>query len=126
MYTQEKIESLGQNEIIVVGTNMAGAHLGGAARHAFERFGLAMGVGEGLSGQSYAFPTLNKDFSPRTLPQIRDSVMNLYECALAHPDKTFLVTKVGCGIAGFTAEEMRSCFVDYDKPDNIILPIEFS
>lgn len=125
-YTPENIERLEDNEIIVVGTNGNGAHGGGAARFAADRFGLAEGVAEGLSGKTYAFPTLNKDYTKRTLPQIRDSVLNLYECAEGNKEKTFLVTLVGTGIAGFSKEEMRGCFVDYDKPENVILPKEFS
>lgn len=126
MFTPENIEKLEPEQIFVFGSNMGGVHAGGAARYAAERFGAAEGVGEGLTGQSYAFPTLNEDFSKRTLPQIRDSVLNLYECAEKNKQKVFLVTLVGCGIAGFTKEEMRECFIDYDKPENVLLPKEFS
>lgn len=125
-YTPENIEELEENEIIVVGTNLGGRHFGGAARFAADFFGLAEGVGVGRSGRSYGFPTLNEDFTKRTLPQIRDSVIDLYEYAKQNPQKTFLVTKVGCGIAGFTTEEIRDCLVDYDKPENVVLPKEFS
>lgn len=125
MYTPENIEELKEYEIIVVGTNMAGSHGGGAARFAHERFGLVDGVGEGLSGQTYAFPTLNKDFSKREISQMIYSKAKLYHVAYENPDKTFLVTKVGCGIAGFSFEEMREVFAGL-VPYNVILPKEFS
>ena len=96
MFTPENIEELKENEIIVVGTNMNGAHGGGAARFAADRFGLMEGIAEGLSGQSYAFPTLNKDYSQRTLLQMAYSKAKLYHLAEENPEKTFFVTKVGC------------------------------
>lgn len=125
MCTPENIEELKEDEIIVVGTNMAGSHCGGAARFAHERFGLEDGVGEGLSGQTYAFPTLNKDFSKREIAQMIYSKAKLYHVAHENLDKTFLLTKVGMGIAGFTLEEMREVFAGH-VPYNVILPKEFS
>lgn len=126
MYTPESIKALDKNQIFVFGSNLAGNHAGGAARYAAEHFGAKEGMGEGLTGQCYAFPTLNKDFSKRTLPQIRDHILDLYECAEANKQKTFLVTKVGCGIAGFSEKEIGDLFREYDKPDNVVLPKEFS
>ena len=124
MFTPENIEELKENEIIVVGTNMNGAHGGGAARFAAYRFGLVEGVAEGLSGQTYAFPTLNKDYSKRTLLQMAYSKVKLYQVAEENPEKTFYVTKVGCGIAGFSLEDMRQVFKG-PTPENVVLPKEF-
>jgi len=124
MFTPEKIEELKENEIIVVGTNMNGAHGGGAARFAADRFGLMEGIAEGLSKQSYAFPTLNKDYSKRTLLQMAYSKVKLYQVAEENPEKTFYVTKVGCGIAGFSLEDMRQVFKG-PTPENVVLPKEF-
>jgi len=124
MFTPENIEELKENEIIVVGTNMNGAHGGGAASFAADNFGLEEGVGEGLSGQAYAFPTLNKDYSKRTLLQMACSKVKLYQVAEENPEKMFYVTKVGTGIAGFSLEDMRQVFKG-PKPENVILPKEF-
>ena len=124
MFTPENIEELKENEIIVVGTNMNGAHGGGAARFAACRFGLVEGVAEGLSGQTYAFPTLNKDYSKRTLLQMAYSKVKLYQVAEENPEKMFYVTKVGCGIAGFSLEDMRQVFKG-PTPENVVLPKEF-
>jgi len=125
MFTPENIEELKDSEIIVVGTNGNGAHGGGAARFAADRFGLVEGVAEGLSGQTYAFPTLNKDYSKREIAQMIYSKAKLYHYALEHPEKTFYVTKVGTGIASFTIDDMREVFKG-PKPENIVLPKEFS
>ena len=57
-YTPERISELKENEIFVFGSNLAGAHGGGAARFAYERFGAVWGEGMGLNGQTYAIPTM--------------------------------------------------------------------
>ena len=49
-YTPERILELKGNEIFVFGSNLAGAHCGGAARLAYERFGAVWGEGVGLHG----------------------------------------------------------------------------
>lgn len=114
------IESLKPDEIFVFGSNLRGAHAGGAARLAHEKFGARMGVGEGLTGQAYAFPTLTADFEKVPWPALERSRDRLYQTAHAHPDKTFLLTKVGCGIAGFHEAEIRTLFEN--PPENIVLP----
>lgn len=114
------ISALKFNEVFVFGSNRAGLHAGGAARTAREKFGAREGVGEGLTGQCYAFPTLTENFekvSPASLQASRD---RLFETARLHPDKTFLLTKVGCGIAGFSEDEIRPLFAN--APSNIVLP----
>ena len=124
MFTPENIEELKENEVFVFGSNMAGNHAGGAARTALEKFGAVMGQGEGLQGQSYAFPTLEADMSRSSLDHMLLSKIDLYATAECNPDKTFLVTKLGLGIAGHSLETMRKVF-EGDKPENIILPKEF-
>jgi len=121
MTTPEKIESLKENQIFVFGSNLNGNHAGGAAALAKEKFGAFDGVGEGLTGQSYAFPTLNTKMKKVTKKALIDSKNKLYQCATENPTKQFLVTKVGCGIAGFTEKEMKSVFAG-EKPSNVILP----
>ena len=101
------ITHLDENEIIVVGTNLAGRHYGGAANQAHNQFSLEWGVGEGLSGQTYAFPTLDGNMEKRKKKELLHSALKLNDCARQNPEKTFYLTKVGQGIAGFTEGEMN-------------------
>lgn len=117
------ITALTPDQIIVVGTNMNGHHYGGAAAQAHEDFGLAWGIAEGLSGQTYAFPTLEREMTRRGMKALERSRDKLFEAAKALPDKTFLLTKVGCGIAGYTEDEIRPLFAN--APSNIIRPSDW-
>lgn len=119
-YTPERISELKENEIFVFGSNLAGAHGGGAARLAYERFGAVWGEGVGLHGQTYAIPTMQGG-----VDTIRPYVDAFIGFAKGHPLLTFLVTRIGCGIAGFRDEEIAPLFTDAIDQDNIILPKEF-
>jgi len=118
--TPENITKLNKNEVFVFGSNLNGNHAGGAALQAV-KFGAEEGVGEGLTGQTYAFPTLDKKMEKVSAKALAASAEKLYQCAKENPTKTFYVTKVGCGIAGFSEEKMKTYFQG-DKPDNIVLP----
>ncbi len=121
--TPSKLISLYENEIFVFGSNSEGIHSGGAAAFAAKHFGAEHGVGEGLTGQSYAFPTLRAPGGERVVDaELIISVEKLFACARENSSKQFLVTKVGCGIAGFAEDEIKSLFLN-DKPDNISLPV---
>jgi len=124
MYTPEHIEELTPEQVFVFGSNAAGHHAGGAALLAHQKFGAEWGVGEGLRGQSYAFPTLNKDMEKCSLERMLAAKVDLYATAECNPDKTFLVTKLGLGIAGHTIETMRKVFAGV-HPENVVLPREF-
>lgn len=124
MNTPENIKTLEPNQIFVFGSNLNGYHAGGAARTAKQKFGAIEGIGEGLAGQSYAFPTLYNNMEKLSDSDILISAYRLYKCAIENPDKDFLVTKVGCGIAGYKIEEIKRVFEEV-KLKNIILPIEF-
>ena len=119
-YTPERISKLIPNEIFVFGSNLAGMHGGGAAWIAYERFGAIMGQGVGLQGQSYAIPTMQGG-----VETIKPYVDEFIELASKHPEYKFLVTKIGCGIAGFTVEEIAPLFYRAIDVENIILPKEF-
>lgn len=119
-YTPERISELKENEIFVFGSNLAGAHVGGAARLAYEQFGAVWGEGIGLHGQTYAIPTMQGGIG--TIKPYADAFIRF---AKEHPRLTFLVTRIGCGIAGFRDEEMALLFSDAMDVDNIILPKEF-
>ena len=119
-YTPEKITHLEDNEIFVFGSNLAGAHGGGAARIAYEKFGAVWGQGVGLQGHSYGIPTMHGGTD-----KIKQYVDQFIEFASQHPEYTFLVTKIGCGIAGFTIEEIAPLFAEAITLENVVLPIEF-
>ncbi|MBQ1646915.1 MAG: hypothetical protein II047_00350, partial [Bacteroidales bacterium] len=104
-YTPERISALRPNEIFVFGSNLAGMHGGGAARVAYDRFDAIWGQGVGLQGQSYAIPTMQGG-----VETIKPYVDEFVEFAAKHPEMKFLVTKIGCGIAGFRNEEIAPLF----------------
>ena len=119
-YTPERITELRPNEIFVFGSNLAGAHGGGAARLAYNRFGAIMGQGVGLQGQCYAIPTMQGG-----VETIKPYVDEFIEFARQHPEYQFLVTQIGCGIAGFIPMEIAPLFEDALDVENIILPKAF-
>lgn len=119
-YTPERITELKPNEIFVFGSNLAGAHGGGAARLAYNRFGAVWGQGVGLQGQSYAIPTMQGG-----VETIMPYVDEFIRFAMTRPDLKFYVTQIGCGIAGFKVEEIAPLFAQAYYADNIILPEDF-
>ena len=119
-YTPEIITELGANEIFVFGSNLEGRHGGGAARVARLKFGAVMGMGVGLQGQSYAIPTMHGG-----VEDIKPYVDQFIEFALSHREYTFLVTKIGCGIAGFSDEDIAPLFFAAIGIENVILPESF-
>lgn len=118
--TPSWIDSLKENEIFVFGSNLAGMHGGGAARIARLHFGAVMGKGVGLQGQSYAIPTMQGG-----VETIRPYVDRFIAYAKRHPEKHFLVTPIGCGIAGFEAEDIDPLFEKAKEMKNISLPESF-
>ena len=110
------IKKLKDNEIFCFGSNLLGNHLGGAARQAYEDFDAEWGVGKGMTGQCYAFPTLNENMQKLPIEQLEAERDDLYECARKNPDKIFLLTRVGRGIAQY-GEEITNLFTDL--PSNI-------
>ena len=121
MTTPKNITTLKEKEILVFGSNLNGSHGGGSALQAKNDFGAVEGIGEGLTGQCYAFPTLDKKMKKVSKKALIASKELLYKCAEENPTKTFLVTKVGCGIAGFKEEDIKAIFKG-EKPKNVILP----
>lgn len=119
-FTPEKITGLAENEVFVFGSNLAGAHGGGAALVAFRFFGAVWGQGVGLQGQSYGIPTMQGG-----VETIRPYVDDFIRFALSRQDLVFLVTRIGCGIAGFRDEEIAPLFEKAVDVNNIILPQEF-
>ena len=119
-FTPERITALRADEVFVFGSNLAGMHGGGAARAAFERFGAVWGCGVGLQGQSYAIPTMQGGVET-ILPYVNEFI----DYAEAHPEFFFYVTRIGCGIAGFSDAEIAPLFVAARIIENICLPESF-
>lgn len=119
-FTPEQITTLGENDIFVFGSNLQGRHAGGAARLAHRSFGAVMGQGVGLQGNSYAIPTMQGG-----VETIRPYVDEFVTFAKAHSDLRFYVTKIGCGIAGFSEWDIAPLFTNAIDVENILLPREF-
>lgn len=119
-YTPDKITALQPNEVFVFGSNLAGMHGGGAARVARKLFGAVMGQGVGLQGQSYAIPTMQGG-----VETIKPYVDEFIAFAESHPELKFYVTRIGCGIAGFTDAEIAPLFKNALGKPNIVLPRDF-
>ena len=117
--TPARISRLRPNEVFVFGSNVRGMHYGGAAAFAVRRFGAIMGQGEGLQGRSYAIPTMEG------MENMRAAVDRFIAFAQEHPELTFLVTPIGCGIAGYTPEDIAPLFVAAKTLDNVHLPESF-
>lgn len=114
------ITHLNESEIFVFGSNKEGMHGGGAARIAYERFGAQWGVGTGRTGQCYAIPTMDG-----SIDIIRKHVNDFTAYAKAHPELTFLVTPIGCGIAGWQESQIAPLFKAASQLDNVTLPESF-
>ena len=115
----DRISTLSDNEIFVFGSNIHGSHGGGAAWFAYKNFGAEWGVGEGLTGRTYALPTMEGEAS------LKKAVDNFIACARQHPELTFLVTAVGCGIAGYYPSQVAPLFSEAAELENVYLPQVF-
>ncbi len=113
----DRINQLKENEVFVFGSNLEGSHGGGAAVIAANKFGAIWGQGVGLQGQSYGIPTMHGGVA-----EIKPYVDEFIEFAKQNTKLNFLVTRIGCGIAGFTEEEMAPLFAEAVSVENIYLP----
>lgn len=96
--------------IFVFGSNLAGRHGKGAALTAIRNYGATWGEGIGLNGQSYAIPTRDANLNTLSLSTIKCYVDDFLTFAKTRPDLNFLVTRVGCGLAGYTNADMAPLF----------------
>ena len=117
--TSSNITALQPGEIFVFGSNLEGQHGGGAALLAYRKWGAIWGQGVGLQGQTYGkwgaiwgqgvglqgqtygIPTMQGG-----VETIAPYVDEFIRFAQEHPKLIFLVTEIGCGIAGFRPEEI--------------------
>ena len=118
--TSPRITELQPGEIFVFGSNLEGHHGGGAALLAWKKWGAIWGQGTGLQGQTYGIPTMHGG-PDRIKPYVEEFI----SFARQHPELTFLVTEVGCGIAGFRPAEIAPLFRDAVDVENIHLPQRF-
>ena len=117
--TPSQVNILADGEIFVFGSNFQGRHMGGAARVAQEKYGAVWGIGEGLQGNSYAIPTMEG------LENLAPAVQRFTSFAKQHQELKFFVTAIGCGIAGYQADEIAPFFLNAAYLPNVYLPLSF-
>jgi len=122
--TSENVQKLSDNEIFVFGSNLSGNHFGGAALYAKNNFGAVTGVGEGLTGQCYALPTKDKNIETLSLNDIHKSIEVLLQI-VRNSNKFFIITAVGCGLAGYSANDIAPMFEPFIHLSNCSLPQSF-
>ncbi len=125
-YTPEQVTTLKPNEVFVFASNDYGLHGGGSARTAFDKFGATWGNGDGPSGQSYAISTVDKNWDALPLDIIEENIKRFVSYAVKNKDKTFLFTKIGTGIAGYTVKDIAGIVKKQKMPKNVVLPREFA
>lgn len=125
-FTPDFIESLGQNEVFVFGSNLIGYHAGGASLMAMRKFDAVWGQAEGPQGQSYAIPVDIRGEAVENVSAYMKRHIDIFIAyAKDHQDLTFFVTRVGCGNAGFDEEFMAPFFKECLDMENVRLPKEF-
>ena len=117
--TPEKIDSLEKNEVFVFGSNKNGHHIGGAAKAAVKHFGAVWGQGDGLQGQSCAISSMEGPV------EMAKNINRFIEFAKEHQELRFLVTPIGCGIAGYKPEQVAPLFKKAILLQNVTLPKSF-
>ena len=123
--TPENINKLEENQIFVFGSNLSGRHGKGAAKTALG-WGAKWGQAKGLQGKTYGIPT--KDASIRrtlSIKEIKPFVDEFIEFAKVNKELIFLVTEIGCGLAGLKPEEVAPLFKEAVNVSNIHLPSRF-
>lgn len=124
--TSNNITELSKDQIFVFGSNLSGFHGAGAAKLAYNKFGALYGIGVGFQGRSYAIPT--KDFYIRrtlTIDEIKPYVNDFIYFVKNNPDLEFLVTEVGCGLAGHSHDDIAPLFKECLEIKNMYLPLKF-
>lgn len=125
--TQEDMGTLEENQIFVFGSNESGIHGAGAAAYAQKHFGAAYGMGFGPSGNTFAIPTKDWKITPLPLDVIEHYVKRFiaYTKDRSNVGMDFMVTRIGCGLAGFTPEQIAPFFKECRNQPNIYLPQDF-
>lgn len=123
--SSENIENLKENEIFVFGSNESGIHGAGAAKLAVDKFGAVYGRSFGLQGNSFAIPTKDKNIDPLPLYKINHYVKRFEQFVRGSTDLNFLVTEIGCGLAGYTIKDIAPLFYNFIGVENVWLPKSF-
>ena len=118
--TPNKVTSLKPDQIFVYGSNLEGNNGGGAARDAQDLFGAKHGIGVGRNGRCYAIPTMDG-----SVEAIKLYVDDFIKYASEHKELEFLLTPIGCGIAGYTPNQIAPLFKEGLKYGNIVFPKSF-
>lgn len=125
LYLNKLITEMKPHEIFVFGSNLAGRHGKGAALIAKNKFGAQYGIGEGMTGRCYAFPTKDKRIKQLSLRKIETYVDPLWKVVVEHPNKTFLLTEVGCGLSNYTPHDIAPLFEQLLPCINVVWPKKF-
>jgi hypothetical protein len=126
--TPPRVRRLSENQIFVFGSNLAGIHGAGAALDAWNWFGAERGVGLGYTGQCYAFPTKDENLKVLSLDLIEFMAKVFFRQANSWPGTEghiYLITPVGCGLAGYKPEQIAPFFAPAVKNDRFWLPQVF-
>lgn len=112
-------------KIFVFGSNLAGRHGAGAALYAMRNYGAEYGVGQGRTGMSYALPTKDWMLKTLTLAAIERHIIDFIAYAYDNPDDEFLLTPIGCGLAGYRRDQIKPLIEKYLRPSNVIYTKEW-
>lgn len=123
--TPDHIKRLEEGFIFVFGSNESGRHGLGAAKTALG-WGAKWGQAEGLQGRTYGIPTKDKTVRRTlTVSEIKPYVDRFIEFAKETPEFTFLVTEIGCGLAGLKPKQIAPLFKESVCLKNVWLPSKF-
>lgn len=123
--TPQFVKELHENEIFVFGSNLSGIHGKGAAKFAMKH-GAKYYQAYGLQGNTFAIPTKDKLIMHTLgLDVIEQYVIKFIKFAQSNPQYKFLVTEIGCGLAGLTPKEIAPLFKNAISVNNIYLPYTF-
>ena len=112
-------------QIFVFGSNLKGVHGAGAAKYAYEKLGAQWGVGEGLTGLSYALPTKDMNIKTRSMTDIQNSVVQFLAHVIWNPDCLYRVSPIGCGLAGLKKRDVARMFMNNYIPNNVVFNREW-
>ena len=111
--------------VFVFGSNLAGRHGKGAALYAKQYYGAIYGQGIGRQGNSYAVPTKDSNLKPLSLDEIYRHIGTFVAYANHNPDDMFMLTPIGCGLAGYSRQELYSLLKQFDVPPNVLFTKEW-
>lgn len=119
------ITELKEREIFVFGSNESGRHGKGGAKTAM-KWGAKYGQAEGLQGRTYGIPTVNASISKNlSVSKIKVYVERFVKFARENPQYKFLVTDIGCGLAGLKHKDIAPLFEGVQDLENIVMHYKF-